>query len=165
MEHPDPSWPLGRPVLGSLRERTQHPSRASPPTLVSPAPTGLQLCFLSPLPKLPSQPLAAFMCRVEMPRQGKEPSQEDNVSFHVCVRPARNWHMRCVDGRAPGGPVREAPDLSSGHDLPVQEFEPHSRLCADGSEPGACLGFCVSLSLCPSPLSKINKHLKNRCTD
>ena len=42
-------------------------------------------------------------------------------------------------------------------------------LCADSSEPGACFGFCVSLSLCPSStcthslslsLSKINKHLK-----
>ena len=38
-------------------------------------------------------------------------------------------------------------------------------LWADGSEPGACFPFCVSLSLCPSPahslslsLSKINKH-------
>ena len=50
------------------------------------------------------------------------------------------------------------------------------RLWADGSEPGACFRFCVSLSLCPSPthslslsislslslsplpLSKINQH-------
>ena len=36
-------------------------------------------------------------------------------------------------------------------------------LCADSSEPGACFGFCVSLSLCSSPthilsLSKMNKH-------
>ena len=43
-------------------------------------------------------------------------------------------------------------------------FEPHVRLCADSSEPGACFGFCVSLSLCPSPVhalslsvSKVNK--------
>uniref|UniRef100_A0ABI7YG44 Uncharacterized protein n=1 Tax=Felis catus TaxID=9685 RepID=A0ABI7YG44_FELCA len=27
------------------------------------------------------------------------------------------------------------------------EFEPRVRLCADCSEPGACFGFCVSLSL------------------
>ena len=26
------------------------------------------------------------------------------------------------------------------------------RLCADSSEPGACFGFCVYLSLCPSPV-------------
>ena len=39
---------------------------------------------------------------------------------------------------------------------------------ADSSEPGACFGFRVSLSLCPSPahalslsVSKINKTLKN----
>ena len=31
------------------------------------------------------------------------------------------------------------------------ECEPRVGLCADGSEPGACFGFCVSLSLCPSP--------------
>ena len=50
----------------------------------------------------------------------------------------------------------------SGHDLAVREFEPRVGLWADGSEPGACFRFCVSLSLCPSPLvlclslSKIN---------
>ena len=39
------------------------------------------------------------------------------------------------------------------------------QLCADGSKPGACFQFCVSLSLCPSPThtlslspSRINKH-------
>ena len=41
--------------------------------------------------------------------------------------------------------------LSSGHDLSLCEFETHIRLCADSSEPGACFGFWVSLSLCPSP--------------
>ena len=39
----------------------------------------------------------------------------------------------------------------SGHDLTVREFEPRVGLCADSSEPGACFGFCVSLSLCPFP--------------
>ena len=34
----------------------------------------------------------------------------------------------------------------------VCEFEPHVGLGADSSEPRACLGFCVSLSLCPSPV-------------
>ena len=45
------------------------------------------------------------------------------------------------------------------------EFEPRVGLCVDSSEPGACFGFCVSLSLCPFPayavslsVSKINKH-------
>ena len=32
-------------------------------------------------------------------------------------------------------------------------LEPRIRLCADSSESGACLGFCVSVSLCPSPTS------------
>ena len=41
--------------------------------------------------------------------------------------------------------------FGSGHSLTVREFEPRVGLCADSSEPGACFGFCVSLSLCPSP--------------
>ena len=48
------------------------------------------------------------------------------------------------------------------------EFEVLFGLCADSSEPGACFGFCVSLSLCPSPAQtlsvclsqQINKHLQ-----
>ena len=59
----------------------------------------------------------------------------------------------------------EASNFSSGHDLTVHEFEPRVGLCADSLEPGARLGFCVSLSLCPSPAhapslasSKINEH-------
>ena len=30
-------------------------------------------------------------------------------------------------------------------------FRPRVGLCAEGWEPGACLGVCVSLSLCASP--------------
>ena len=47
-------------------------------------------------------------------------------------------HLGLLDG---------ALGLGSGHDLMVCEFEPHVRLCADSSEPGACFRFCVSLSL------------------
>ena len=66
-----------------------------------------------------------------------------------------------------GGSVSWASDFGSGHDLTVCEFKPHVGFCADSSEPGACFGFSVSLSLCPSPahslslsVSKINKTLK-----
>ena len=64
---------------------------------------------------------------------------------------------------APGWLGRLGVNFGSGHDLTVREFEPRIRLCADSSEPGACFRFCVSLSLCPSPVhavsvSKINKH-------
>ena len=45
-----------------------------------------------------------------------------------------------------GGLVGRAADYRSGHDLTVCEFEPRVRLCADSSEPGACFGFCVSIS-------------------
>ena len=64
-----------------------------------------------------------------------------------------------------GGSVGWASDFSSGHNLVVHEFKPRIGLWADGSEPGACFRFCVSLSLCPSPIhalslsvSKINKR-------
>ena len=49
-----------------------------------------------------------------------------------------------------GGSVGGASDFRSGRDLAVREFEPHVGLCADSSGPGACLGFRVSHSLCPS---------------
>ena len=39
-------------------------------------------------------------------------------------------------------------------------FEPRVGLCADGSEPGACFGFCVSLSLCPSPIRALSLSQK-----
>ena len=45
------------------------------------------------------------------------------------------------------GSVCGASDFGSGHDLAVGEFEPRVGLRADSSEPGACFGFCVSLSL------------------
>ena len=46
----------------------------------------------------------------------------------------------------------------------VREFKPHVGLCADSSEPGACFGFCVSLSLsAPPPLTLcLSLSLKRR---
>ena len=49
------------------------------------------------------------------------------------------------------GSVGWAADFGSGHDLAVREFEPRIGLCADSSEPGACFGLCVSLSLSDPP--------------
>ena len=70
---------------------------------------------------------------------------------------------------APGWHSRLSVRLQPGHDLAVQEFEPRVRLWADGSEPGACFRFCVSLSLCPSPVHalslsvpKINKNVEKK---
>ena len=67
----------------------------------------------------------------------------------------------------PGWRSRLSVRLQPGHDLAVREFEPRVRLWTDGSEPGACFRFCVSLSLCPSPVHvlslsvpKINKRWK-----
>ena len=64
-----------------------------------------------------------------------------------------------------GGSVGEASDFRSARDLVVRGFKPRVGLCAGSSEPGTCVRFCVSLSLCPSPththsFSLKNKHLK-----
>ena len=64
---------------------------------------------------------------------------------------ARKIKRSGVSGRL-GGSLSWASDFGSGHDLTVHEFEPGIRLCADSSEPGACFGFCVSLSLSAPPL-------------
>ena len=70
-----------------------------------------------------------------------------------------------ADTGAPGWRSQLSVRLQPGHDLAVREFEPRVGLWADGSEPGACFRFCVSLSLCPSPVHapslsvpKINKR-------
>ena len=58
-------------------------------------------------------------------------------------------------------------------DLVAREFKPHIRLCTENSEPGACFGFSVFLSLsAPSllmlslslflSLSLKNKRLKKK---
>ena len=71
---------------------------------------------------------------------------------------------KASEGRL-GGLVGKASDFGSGHDLTVHELEPRVGLWADRSEPGVCFGFCVSFSLCSSPVhalslsvSKINKR-------
>ena len=62
------------------------------------------------------------------------------------------WGIKeAVQGHLDGS-VGWASDFGSGHDLMVCEFKPLDGLCADSSEPGACFGFCVFLSLSPPPL-------------
>ena len=56
--------------------------------------------------------------------------------------------------------VERSVDFGSGLDLTAGGFEPGVGLCADSSGPGACFGFCVSLSLCPSPTRAL--CLKNK---
>ena len=73
-----------------------------------------------------------------------------------------------VPGRL-GGAGGWASDFSSGDDLTLREFEPHVRLCADGSEPGASDSVSPSLSapplltLCLSlSKTKIKKKIKEK---
>ena len=69
-------------------------------------------------------------------------------------------HPKEANSEDLGGSVGSAFDFSSDHDRPVREFKPHVGLCADSSEPGPCLGFCVSLSLCPSPTGTLSQKQK-----
>ena len=88
--------------------------------------------------------------------------------FSFCKTRHWDFEKSCIkstDHGAPGWRSGLSVRLQPGHDLAVREFEPRVRLWADGSEPGACFRFCVSLSLCPSPVhalslsvSKINKR-------
>ena len=72
---------------------------------------------------------------------------------------------------APGWLSGWVSDFGSGHNLRIRESEPSVGLCADSSKPGACFGFCVSLSLSAPPLlalcvcvslSKINIKKKKK---
>ena len=51
-------------------------------------------------------------------------------------------------------------DFGSGHDLTVLGFKPHVGLYADSSEPEACFGFCVSLSLSTPPTHTLSLSQK-----
>ena len=68
------------------------------------------------------------------------------LQLHETKNNFRKWAFG-----APGWLSGLSSDFSSGHDLATCEFEPRVRLCADGSEPGDCFRFCVSLCLCPFP--------------
>ena len=92
-------------------------------------------------------------------------TEQDGVGWR---RPALSVYLAFFqkeNAGAPGWRSRLSVRLQPGHDLAVREIEPRVRLWADGSEPGACFRFCVSLSLCPSPVHalslsvpKINKR-------
>ena len=41
-------------------------------------------------------------------------------------------------------------------------LSPTSGLCADSMEPGACFGFCVCLSPCPSPTQPLSLSVSQK---
>ena len=89
----------------------------------------------------------------------------DTISLGLCSLPYKmDVIIEPILG-APGWRSRLSVRLQPRHDLAVREFEPRVGLWADGSEPGACLRFCVSLSLCPAPVHALSlsvlKKMKN----
>ena len=79
----------------------------------------------------------------------------------VFFTPTSSWLKKTDKGRLSGS-VGWASDFGSGHDLTLCGFEPHIGLCAESSEPGACFGFCVSLSLCSSLAHTLSLSLSQK---
>ena len=91
---------------------------------------------------VPSSSSGSLMHRLaifSMASMGRGPGGSDRLQM--------DWDPSRVPMGRLGGSVNWAADFGSGHDLGIGGFEPHVRLCADCSEPGACFRFCVSLSL------------------
>ena len=111
-----------------------------------------------------------FLCPIASPVCHLSPDFSHSfpaLSCHSYLSPL-TIYLKIALG-APGWRSRLSIRLQPGHDLAVREFEPRIRLWADGSEPGACFRFCVSLSLCPSPVHalslsvpKINKNVEKK---
>ena len=86
--------------------------------------------------------------------------QEEGLGSGVTAQERAHDTGGAGDGKAEGAPGW----LSQlGIQLQrVEEFEPRTALCADSSDPGACFGFCLSLSL-PLPCSRcLSLSLKNK---
>ena len=117
----------------------------------------------------PKLPIDSMQLLIKIPL-GSFTDRKNNPK--ICLEPHTHTHTHKNNKQSNlqkkelgylGGSVSEASDFISGHDLSVLGFKPSIGLCADSSEPGASFGFCVSLSLCPSPthtlcfsFSKIN---------
>ncbi|VFV42726.1 Hypothetical predicted protein [Lynx pardinus] len=106
----------------------------------------------------------------ESPRPGGEDCLSTNLSDIVrhlplashfpALWPGKSWgtkrvaQQRNLLSRQMKEDLREVRELHLSLQVMISrfvEFEPHIGLCANRSEPGACFGFCVSLSLCSSP--------------
>ena len=68
------------------------------------------------------------------------------ISHHKCIPgfPGFTFQMK---SRPLGDSVGWVSNFSSGRDLMVHEFEPHTSFWDDNSETGAWFGFCVPVSL------------------
>ena len=125
----------------------------------------------SDVPNLPEPPSISLIFHPSIYQCLTYYKLHSSVSFIICLFWTNNlwgqgflsnlfsveppWSKVCPFG-APGWCSRLSVRLQPGHDLAVREFEPCVGLWADGSEPGACFRFCVSLSLCPSPVHALS---------
>ena len=80
---------------------------------------------------------------------GKLITSISQLNENVQVSPEHIFRLKCLRGTWVARLVKRL--TLAQVMISVCEFEPHVGLWADSSEPGACLGFCLSLSLCPLP--------------
>ena len=58
--------------------------------------------------------------------------------------------------------VAQSVKLVTSAQVMISQFETLIGLCADSLESGDCFGFCVSLSLCPTPAHALFLSLSNK---
>ena len=145
------SWPhCSRVCMKRVKDMSTEPPW--PP----PTPTGPCLTVMYAIPSCHVKPTKLYLTHF----------YSNMGSFSASgILKAEQVHFIVLFSGAPGWRSRLSGRLQPGHDLAVREFEPRVGLWADGSEPGACFRFCVSLSICPSPVHalslsfpKINKR-------
>ena len=120
-----------RPVGAAWLPPLPWESEGHPPAIYRPLPQRPSLPFLQPLPCSGSRAVT----------QTWQSSEHfwGLLKIHTAGAPA--WRSRLSIRLQPGH------DLTVREVREVREFEPRVGLWADGSEPGACFRFCVSLSL------------------
>uniref|UniRef100_A0A667G1G3 Adhesion G protein-coupled receptor E2 n=1 Tax=Lynx canadensis TaxID=61383 RepID=A0A667G1G3_LYNCA len=74
-------------------------------------------------------------------------------SLAHCHNVEGSYYCECAPGHEllSGGTKFQSEKENTCHDIAVCEFKSRVGLCADSSEPGACFGFCVTLSLSSPP--------------
>ena len=84
---------------------------------------------------------------------------EASAQIHL-LQPGGGKRLRAGLEGAPGW-FGQSSDFGSGRNLKALEFEPRTGFYADSSEAGVYFGFCVLVSLCPSPTDALFLSLKN----
>ena len=99
----------------------------------------------------------------------KQETKEETTG-KVWTRGSQAWQQRWREAEETlwGAWVAQSVKHSTWAQVMISQFvssKSQVGLCADSSEPGACFGFCVALSLCVSPTPTVHAlslSLKNK---